>query len=132
MSPAQLDDAPSPRGLDDRIDGVRIGPYRLVKELGRGGMGTVYLAVRSDDAFQKRVALKVLKRGMDTDAIVRRFRNERQILASLDHPNIAACSTAAPPPTACPTSSWSSSRGSRSTSTATRATSTRPRGCSCS
>ena len=68
---------------------MRIGPYRLVNELGRGGMGTVYLAVRSDDSFQKRVALKVLKRGMDTDAIVRRFRNERQILASLDHPNIS-------------------------------------------
>ena len=85
MSLAEHDDAHSPRGLD----GVRIGPYRLVNELGRGGMGTVYLAVRSDDSFQKRVALKVLKRGMDTDAIVRRFRNERQILASLDHPNIS-------------------------------------------
>ena len=89
MTPAEQDNASSQRGLDGRIDGVRIGPYRLVKELGRGGMGTVYLAVRSDDAFQKRVALKVLKRGMDTDAIVRRFRNERQILASLDHPNIS-------------------------------------------
>ena len=52
-------------------------------------MGTVYLAVRDDDAFHKRVALKVLKRGMDTDSIVRRFRTERQILAGLDHPNIA-------------------------------------------
>ncbi len=52
-------------------------------------MGTVYLAVRSDDAYQKRVAIKVLKRGMDTDAIVGRFRNERQILASLEHPYIA-------------------------------------------
>ena len=79
----------NPAEQNDGIDGVRIGPYRLVKELGRGGMGTVYLAVRSDDAFQKRVALKVLKRGMDTDAIVRRFRNERQILASLDHPYIS-------------------------------------------
>jgi eukaryotic-like serine/threonine-protein kinase len=79
----------SPAQRDDRIAGARIGPYRLVKELGRGGMGTVYLAARSDDAFQKRVALKVLKRGMDTDAIVRRFRNERQILASLDHPYIS-------------------------------------------
>ena len=49
-------------------------------------MGTVYLAVRDDDAFQKRVAIKVLKRGMDTDAIVRRFRTERQILAGLEHP----------------------------------------------
>ena len=53
-------------------------------------MGTVYLAVRSDDAYQKRVAIKVLKRGMDTEAIVGRFRNERQILASLEHPYIAS------------------------------------------
>ena len=69
--------------------GARVGPYRLIRELGRGGMGTVLLAVRSDDAFQKRVAIKVLRRGMDTDAIVGRFRHERQILASLEHPNIA-------------------------------------------
>jgi len=67
----------------------RIGADRLVRELGQGGMGTVYLAVRDDDAFQKRVALKGLKRGMDTDALVRRFRTECQILAALDHPNIA-------------------------------------------
>ena len=71
------------------IDDTRIGPYRLVRELGQGGMGTVYLAVRDDDAFRKRVALKILKRGMDTESIVRRFRTERQILAGLDHPNIA-------------------------------------------
>ena len=83
-------DAPKgPAAPEEAIDAVRIGSYRLVRELGRGGMGTVYLAVRSDDSFQKRVALKVLKRGMDTDAIVRRFRNERQILASLDHPYIS-------------------------------------------
>ncbi len=69
--------------------GARVGAYRLVRELGQGGMGTVYLAVRDDDAFHKRVALKILKRGMDTEAIVRRFRTERQILAGLDHPNIA-------------------------------------------
>ena len=53
-------------------------------------MGTVYLAVRTDEAFQKRVAIKILKRDMDSDTIVRRFRNERQILASLQHPCIAA------------------------------------------
>ena len=52
-------------------------------------MGTVYLAVRDDDEFQKRVAIKVLRRGMDTDAIIRRFRHERQILAGLQHPYIA-------------------------------------------
>jgi len=68
---------------------ARVGAYRLVRELGQGGMGTVFLAVRDDDVFHKRVALKILKRGMDTEAIVRRFRTERQILAGLDHPNIA-------------------------------------------
>ena len=67
----------------------RLGPYRLIREIGHGGMGTVYLGVRDDDAFQKRVAIKVLKRGMDTEGIVRRFRHERQILASLEHPFIA-------------------------------------------
>ncbi|MGA9995774.1 MAG: protein kinase [Pyrinomonadaceae bacterium] len=68
--------------------GNRIGPYRLVREIGRGGMGSVYLAVRADDEYQKRVAIKLIKRGMDTDFILRRFRRERQILASLDHLNI--------------------------------------------
>jgi eukaryotic-like serine/threonine-protein kinase len=73
----------------DHREGTRIGPYRIVRELGRGGMGTVYLATRGDDEFEKRVALKVLKRGMDTEAIVQRFRSERQILASLEHPFIS-------------------------------------------
>ncbi len=68
--------------------GQRIGPYRIIKLLGRGGMGAVYLAVREDD-FEKRVALKVIKRGMDSDEIIRRFENERQILAELEHPNVA-------------------------------------------
>lgn len=74
---------------DDTMIGRRLGVYQLTKELGRGGMGAVYLAERVDGEFRQRVALKVIKRGMDTDFIVRRFRNERQILASLDHPNIA-------------------------------------------
>ena len=69
--------------------GRRVGSYRIVRELGRGGMGAVYLAVRADDEFQKRVAVKLVKRGMDTDFILRRFRQERQILASLEHQNIA-------------------------------------------
>jgi len=71
------------------VVGRRIGAYRVVAELGRGGMGVAYLGERADDAFDKRVAIKVIKRGMDTDAIQRRFRHERQILANLDHPNIA-------------------------------------------
>ncbi len=67
----------------------QIGHYRAVKELGRGGMGAVYLAVRDDDQFKKRVAIKVLRPGMDSGDIVQRFRNERQILAGIDHPHVA-------------------------------------------
>ena len=73
----------------DAMLGRRIGSYKLIRELGRGGMGAVYLAVRVDEQFRQRAAIKLLKRGMDTDFILRRFRNERQILAALDHPNIA-------------------------------------------
>jgi serine/threonine protein kinase/tetratricopeptide (TPR) repeat protein len=69
--------------------GQCIGVYRIVREIGRGGMGSVYLAERADQEFEQRVAIKLVRRGMDTDEIVRRFRSERQILAHLDHPNIA-------------------------------------------
>ena len=68
--------------------GTEIGPYRLVERIGEGGMGEVYRAVRASD-FEKQVAIKLVKRGMDTDFLLRRFRDERQILAVLDHPNIA-------------------------------------------
>jgi eukaryotic-like serine/threonine-protein kinase len=71
-----------------RLD-LRIGPYRALKELGRGGMGRVYLAARADEQYQKRVAIKVIKAEVDRDEVVSRFRRERQILASLDHPNIS-------------------------------------------
>src|SRR5262249_24540084 len=67
----------------------RTGAYRLVRLLGRGGMGSVHLAVRDDDQYQKEVAIKLLKRGMDTDFMLHRFRQERQILANLEHPFIA-------------------------------------------
>ncbi len=73
----------------DAMAGRRVGAYRLVREIGRGGMGAVYLAVRADNQFSQRTAIKLIKRGMDTDFILRRFRNERQILAALNHPNIA-------------------------------------------
>src|SRR5207249_2293210 len=69
--------------------GELIGPYRVLREIGRGGMGTVYLAERADQQYEKQVAIKLIKPGMDTDAVLRHFRNERQILASFDHPNIA-------------------------------------------
>jgi serine/threonine-protein kinase len=74
---------------DGFAPGERVGPYRLQREIGRGGMGAVYLAERVDGQFDRRVALKVIKRGMDTDEILRRFRFERQILARLEHPHIA-------------------------------------------
>jgi eukaryotic-like serine/threonine-protein kinase len=73
----------SPRG------GERVGAYVIVRELGRGGMGTVFLAERADGQFEKQVAIKILNRGADTAEILRRFRAERQILARLDHPGIA-------------------------------------------
>jgi non-specific serine/threonine protein kinase/serine/threonine-protein kinase len=75
-------------GQNDQ-EGRRIGPYRIVREIGHGGMGTVFLAVRDDDQFKKQVAIKLIRHGLNVDYIVSRFRYERQILASLDHPNIA-------------------------------------------
>src|SRR6266849_4953628 len=68
--------------------GRLIGPYRVIGEIGHGGMGAVYLAARADDAFRKEVAIKLIKRGLDTESVIQRFRSERQILASLYHPNI--------------------------------------------
>jgi len=74
---------------EDPMIGRRLGSYRITREIGRGGMGAVYEASRADNEFYKRAAIKLVKRGMDTDFILRRFRKERQILASLDHPHIA-------------------------------------------
>jgi tetratricopeptide (TPR) repeat protein len=71
------------------LAGSRLGSWRIVREIGRGGMGTVYLAVRDDDQFQKQVAIKVVRHGMDTADVLEHFRHERQILANLDHPYIA-------------------------------------------
>ncbi len=89
QSPELLQPAPEPLPLEPSEIGKLIGPYRLKRVLGRGGMGVVYLAVRDDDAYQKRVAIKLIKKGMDSEEIIKRFRNERQALAALEHPNIA-------------------------------------------
>lgn len=69
--------------------GRLIGSYRIISEIGRGGMGAVYLAERADAQYEKRVAIKLVHGGMNTESVLRHFRNERQILASFDHPNIA-------------------------------------------
>ncbi|MEE4271442.1 MAG: serine/threonine-protein kinase [Thermoanaerobaculales bacterium] len=71
------------------MPGATVGPYRLINLLGRGGMGSVYLAERADGAFSHRVALKVLRSGLSDTGMEARFRSERQILADLRHPNIA-------------------------------------------
>lgn len=69
--------------------GRMLGPYRVVREIGRGGMGAVYEGVREDAQFDQRVAIKTLRVGADSDAVVKRFQQERRILAALQHPNIA-------------------------------------------
>lgn len=83
LSPADQND------IRDDLPGTQLGNFRIEKRLASGGMGTVYLASRADAQFEQRVAIKVVKRGMDTEEIVRRFREERQTLAQLDHPHIA-------------------------------------------
>jgi eukaryotic-like serine/threonine-protein kinase len=71
------------------VEGKRIGQYVVARKLGEGGMGAVYLARRADDVYQKHVAIKLIRHGFDNAELLRRFYNERQILARLDHPNIA-------------------------------------------
>jgi eukaryotic-like serine/threonine-protein kinase len=71
------------------LAGQRLGPWRLLREIGRGGMGTVYLAERADEQFTKTVAVKVMTPGLSSREMEHRFRAERRILASLEHPHIA-------------------------------------------
>jgi serine/threonine protein kinase/tetratricopeptide (TPR) repeat protein len=78
-----------PRSLEDNLTGKKIDDYFVLEKIGEGGMGTVFLADHCGQGFSKRVALKLIKRGMDTNAVLGRFLMERQILADLEHPNIA-------------------------------------------
>ncbi|MEX2217948.1 MAG: serine/threonine-protein kinase [Phycisphaerales bacterium] len=89
---SRLADGPpdAPGGPADALLGATVGPWRIERLLGTGGMGAVYLGIRADGAFEGRAAIKVVKRGMDTDDLLRRFRQERRTLANLRHPNIAA------------------------------------------
>ncbi len=75
--------------LDDREESGRLGPYRLLRRIGGGGMGTVYLARREDEQYQREVAIKILRSGLASTEALHRFLAERQILARLEHPNIA-------------------------------------------
>lgn len=78
----------APNLRDDASADAVIGPYRLLRRLGQGGMGVVWLGERMDGAYEQQVAIKLLKRGMDSNAILRRFLQERRILARLSHPHI--------------------------------------------
>jgi serine/threonine protein kinase/Tfp pilus assembly protein PilF len=81
-------DEAQPEPKPDRMLGRRLGAYQILEPIASGGMATVYLAVRADDQYQKRVAIKLIHPGLANDALCRRFRSERQALAALDHPNI--------------------------------------------
>src|ERR1041384_5157092 len=74
---------------NERFEEKSIDRYKLLAEIGRGGMGVVYRAARADDQFRKQVAIKIVRRGLDTEETRRRFLHERQILATLEHSNIA-------------------------------------------
>ncbi|WP_069130021.1 serine/threonine protein kinase [Rhodohalobacter halophilus] len=74
--------------LDESAVGAVVDKYKLVDIIGRGGMGTVYLAERDDDSYKNRVAIKILRRGLDSEDMLTRFRIEQQVLAQLNHPNI--------------------------------------------
>ena len=79
--------------LDSRVGTLRVGQmlgdYRIVEVIGEGGMGTVYRGVRADSEYEQAVAIKIVRGGFDSAALAERFRQERQILANLNHPNIA-------------------------------------------
>jgi tetratricopeptide (TPR) repeat protein/tRNA A-37 threonylcarbamoyl transferase component Bud32 len=92
VAAGEINDAINDLAIDSSRDQVfpsLAGPWRLTREIARGGMGVVFLGERADAQFEQRVAVKLIKRGLDTDEIVARFLRERQILARMQHPNIA-------------------------------------------
>ena len=134
-----LESPPAPDATIDQPiterEGTVIGPYKLLEQIGEGGMGVVYMADQTEPV-ERRVALKIIKPGMDTREIIARFEAERQALAMMDHPNIAkvldAGTTDSPSPlvgegrggghiaAVALFSSWNSSKAFRSQNTATR------------
>jgi eukaryotic-like serine/threonine-protein kinase len=119
---------PPPRGDGpDLVDTVIADRYKIRQEIGEGGMGTVYFAEQLRPV-RRRVALKLIKRGMDSKNVLARFESERQALALMEHPISRGYLTPARPLTAARSSSWTWSRAFRSPSIATLAASTSPPG----
>ena len=119
-SPLQVDSVLTedlPAGVN--LSGTMIGPYKLLQPIGEGGFGVVYMAEQTSPVRRK-VALKVIKPGMDSKQVVARFEAERQALALMDHPNVARVLTAVPPILGIPTSSWNWLRVCLSPSFATK------------
>jgi eukaryotic-like serine/threonine-protein kinase len=83
-------------GISTESPGTRIGPYKLLQQLGEGGMGVVFLA-EQEEPVRRMVARKIIKQGMDSAQVVARFESECQALALMDHPNIARVLDVAPP-----------------------------------
>jgi eukaryotic-like serine/threonine-protein kinase len=86
--PDFLEQSPAAALYSGALAGKRIGAYRIIREIGQGGMAVVYLGERDDQSYRKQVAVKMVKPGIDTEQVLQRFRNERQTLAALDHANI--------------------------------------------
>ncbi len=111
--------------------GTRIGPYKLLQQIGEGGMGVVYMA-EQETPVRRKVALKIIKPGMDSAQVVARFEAERQALAVMDHTHIARVFDAGTTETGARTSSWSWSMVYRSPSSATMPSSHHASASSCS
>ncbi|MCI0603173.1 protein kinase [bacterium] len=90
MMVSQLDTMAQFRSAPEQLKSDRIGPYTMIRKLGQGGMGAVYLADNPNSDLYRHVAIKVIRRGMDSEEVLQRFQKEHQILAALDHPNIAS------------------------------------------
>jgi len=89
QQPEFWDEEPGPLEMQVTMEGQRLGPYRILRKLGSGGMGDVYLAERADEEYQQQVAIKLVRSGVFSAQVHSRLRQERQILARLQHPNIA-------------------------------------------
>jgi hypothetical protein len=117
-TPGPVDETAGFAPAGEQVGNIVAGRYKLLEQIGEGGMGTVWVAEQMQPVRRK-VALKLIKAGMDSKTVLSRFSAERQALALMDHPNIARSSTAAPPRAAGRSLPWNMSRASLLRSIAT-------------